>query len=239
MLLANILIAKHLFKYCKDKTLLRIHNDIEGEKKHKLDTFFEHIGLKGIDLTNAKTLSNSIENLRATGTAEDLNVLNRKFLTCLKPAQYVTIDNKEPVDYQHYGLNFGLYTHFTSPIRRYADLLVHRLLTISLKHREDTRPLLDNIDYAHYAELCSEKSLNARKAGKDCQKLFHCLLLKSEGPRVYDALVFDVDSHHLHLSIDPLNIHYKLRLQDDPRITSTNVEPETLLQVAIFKKVRG
>ena len=40
MLLANILVAKHLFKYCKDKTLLRIHEDIQDEKKIKLNTFF-------------------------------------------------------------------------------------------------------------------------------------------------------------------------------------------------------
>lgn len=162
--------------------------------------------------------------------------MNRKFLTCLMPAKYVTIEDKEPHQYQHYGLNFGLYTHFTSPIRRYADLLVHRLLTICLKHKSDTRSLIENIDYAHYADLCSEKSLNARKAGKDCQKLFHCLLIKAEGPRVYTAVVFDVDQHHVYLSIDPLNMHVKLRLQDDPRIALTSFNPEKMLVVGVFKK---
>ena len=61
MLLANILVAEHLFKYCKDKTLLRAHNDIEDDKKEKLDAFFQKTGLDNIDLTNAKTLSQSIE----------------------------------------------------------------------------------------------------------------------------------------------------------------------------------
>ena len=41
MLLANILVAKHLYNYCKDKTLLRVHNDIEDDKKEKLSTFFK------------------------------------------------------------------------------------------------------------------------------------------------------------------------------------------------------
>jgi hypothetical protein len=41
--------------------------------------------------------------------------------------------------------------------------------------------------------MCSEKSLNARKAGKECTKLFHCLLLKEEGPRVCESLIFDLD----------------------------------------------
>ena len=44
MLLANILIAKYLFKDCNDKTLLRIHEDIEAEKKDKLNSFFKLIG---------------------------------------------------------------------------------------------------------------------------------------------------------------------------------------------------
>ena len=62
----------------------------------------------------------------------------------------------------HYGLNFEIYTHFTSPIRRYADLLVHRLLTISLKENEATRDKLDGLDYSEYAEDISAKSFNAR-----------------------------------------------------------------------------
>ena len=47
-------------------------------------------------------------------------------------ASYTTVGILDPEDYRHFGLNFDLYTHFTSPIRRYADLLVHRLLTICL-----------------------------------------------------------------------------------------------------------
>lgn len=64
MLLANILVAERLFKYCKDKTLLRAHNDIEEDKKEKLYTFFKKIKIKNIDLTNAKTLSQSVERLK-------------------------------------------------------------------------------------------------------------------------------------------------------------------------------
>ena len=178
MLLANIYIAEYLFKYCKDKTLLRAHNDISEDKKERLYEFFDRIKMNGVDLTNAATLSKSIEKVRENGTIDDLNVLNRKFLTCLTQAKYVTVQESDPLEYQHYGLNFPLYTHFTSPIRRYADLLVHRLLTIALKEKSNTRSMIDSIDYAKYAEICSEKSLNARKAGKDCQRLFHCLLIK-------------------------------------------------------------
>jgi exoribonuclease R len=58
MLLANILVAEHLHSYCNDKTLLRVHPDLDTEKKEKLLEFFEKAGMKGVlDLTNSKTVS--------------------------------------------------------------------------------------------------------------------------------------------------------------------------------------
>jgi exoribonuclease R len=64
MLLANILIGKHLYKYFKNKTLLRVHEDIKGEKRNKLQIFLQKAGLHSIDLQSGKYLSNSIEELR-------------------------------------------------------------------------------------------------------------------------------------------------------------------------------
>lgn len=178
MLLANILVAEYLAKCCQDKALLRCHEGISADKKLKLAEFLGKVGIEGVDLTSNTTLSKSLEKLKETQTPDTLEVLNRKFLTCLTQAKYVTIEDKEPLEYQHYGLNFPMYTHFTSPIRRYADLLVHRLLTISLKEQSKTREVLESTDYAKLAEDCSEKSYNARRAGKECQRLFHCLHLK-------------------------------------------------------------
>ena len=83
MLLANTLIAEYLFEHCKDKTLLRAHDDISDVKKEKLYEFMEKIGVAGVDLSTAKTFSHSLEALKAKGNQDDLNVLNRKFLTCL------------------------------------------------------------------------------------------------------------------------------------------------------------
>ena len=172
MLLANILIAEHLHKYCLDKTLLRAHPDLEDEKKTKLTEFFEKAGMKGeIDLTNSKTLSLTLETLRSKGDSARFNVAMRKFLTCLQCAKYMCINESKPEEYQHYGLNFQLYTHFTSPIRRYADLLVHRLVTLSIKHGEETRDQIELMDYSNYADMCSEKSLNAKRSSTQCTRV--------------------------------------------------------------------
>ena len=165
MLMANILIAEHLFKYCDDKTLLRVHPDLDDDKKATLGGFYDKAGLGGeIDLTDSKSVSHSLENLRMKGDNARFNVAMRKFLTCLQCASYICINDSSPKEYQHFGLNFPLYTHFTSPIRRYADLLVHRLVTLTLKNEEKTRGMIELMDYSQYAESCSEKSYNAKKA---------------------------------------------------------------------------
>lgn len=96
MLLANILIAEHLFKHCKDKTLLRVHPDLDTEKKIALKAFFEKVGLGEIDLTDSKVLSLSLEALRDSGDSAKFNVAMRKFLTCLQCAKYTCINENEP-----------------------------------------------------------------------------------------------------------------------------------------------
>jgi len=67
--MANILVGEYLQKFCKDKALLRAHNDITAEKKERLALFFEKVDIKDIDLTDAKSLSHSIERLRATASS--------------------------------------------------------------------------------------------------------------------------------------------------------------------------
>ena len=82
--------------------------------------------------------------------------------------------------------------------------------------------------------MCSEKSLNARKAGKECTKLFHCLLLKEEGPRVYESLIFDLDSQGVYLYIDEINIHHTIKIKDDDNFQSVMFFEEELKLSLIF-----
>lgn len=136
-------------------------------------------------------------------------------------AKYLCVEDLDPSAYSHYGLNFPVYTHFTSPIRRYADLLVHRLTTLSLQYKEETSKVIQQIDYTTFAAQCTEKSMNAKNASKACQRFFHCLMIKSWGEQAYDCLLFDIDQQNIYIYIEEVNMHQKIRLRDDPRITNT------------------
>ena len=150
-------------------------------------------------------------------------------------ARYVCVESRDPSEFYHYGLNFEIYTHFTSPIRRYADLLVHRLVTIALKEKENTRAKIDGLDYAELAEIITEKSFNSRLASRDCTTLFHCLLLKEHGKRVYNSLIFDIESHQISVYVEELNIHLRIKLRDDLRIDQTTYFDQTVQVACSFK----
>ena len=111
-------------------------------------------------------------------------------------------------------------------------MLVHRLLTISLKEQEKTRELLHGLDYSEYAADVSTKTYNAKRASKDCEHLFHCLILKDHGMRVYEALIFDVEYNTVSLYIHELNMHLHYKLRQDKRIDETTfIEEEHKLGV--------
>jgi exoribonuclease R len=109
-------------------------------------------------------------------------------------------------------------------------------LTITLKEKENTRSLLDGLDYSEYAEEISEKSYNARKASKECEALFHCLLLRDQGCKVFEALVFEVDINFITVYIHDLNMHCNIRLKEDKRIDQTTYFDDDLLVACNFKQ---
>jgi len=89
------------------------------------------------------------------------------------------------------------------------------------------------MDYSEYAETCSEKSLNAKRASTQCTRLFHCLLIKQQGIKAFETLLFDMDpSGNITVYIDEVNLHHKIKLRDDPRIDSVIFFEEEMVMVA-------
>ena len=150
MLLANRSVAEMMAKAPKGKTPkvfpYRIHDVPDPEKLEKLSAFVARFGRK-IRTEGSKTeVSKSLNRLLAEVKGEkEENVVEMVSLRAMQKARY-SIHN-----IGHYGLMFPFYTHFTSPIRRYPDTLVHRLLT---RYAEGGR----SVSATKYEELCEHAS---------------------------------------------------------------------------------
>ena len=146
MLLANKRVAEYVGKKLKGKTFVyRVHDKPNPEKISIFSHFITRFGYKLIedDKTSLPKAMNKL--LHSVAGKKEQNIIETLALRSMAKAIYST-DN-----IGHYGLSFKYYTHFTSPIRRYPDMMVHRLLSIYLA-QENPGP------QDKYEKLCNHSS---------------------------------------------------------------------------------
>ncbi len=185
MLAANEMVAREL-KNRLIPTIYRVHEDPDPEK---LTDYREQVlsyGYKAGDLTQRVELQRLLKSFRGKPEEQALKI---GLLKSLKRARYATL----PLG--HYGLAKNNYTHFTSPIRRYADLVVHR----SLAERNKTRIEVGRL--TSFAEHISTTERNAAEAEIDAVKLkkleFFQRQLNARDPQIFRASVLDIKNFGL------------------------------------------
>ncbi|KAL0210673.1 hypothetical protein RCL1_005109 [Eukaryota sp. TZLM3-RCL] len=173
MLLANHYVAHQIFKAYPSQALLRRH---PAPQPHAFDLLLASIKPLGLSLktdTN-KDLAQSLELI----PRKYEKYLKQQVTQCMSLAQYFTSGEYEQSEYFHYGLSLDLYTHFTSPIRRYADVIVHRLLAASigqdelfseLAHKDRITEICNNLNFRHK---------NAQDAGRQSSTITSLFLLR-------------------------------------------------------------
>ncbi|XP_074308701.1 exosome complex exonuclease RRP44 homolog A [Silene latifolia] len=192
MLAANISVAEKILKHYPFCSLLRRHPSPTREMLEPLLRTAAAIGLD-LDVTSSKALADSLD--RAVGNDPYFNKLIRILATrCMTQAVYFCSGDVSPPEYLHYGLAAPLYTHFTSPIRRYADVIVHRLLAASIgisklpvifQDRPQLTSIADNLNYRHR---------NAQMAGRASVEL-HTLIYFRKRPTDTEARIVKIRSN--------------------------------------------
>ncbi|XP_057964158.1 exosome complex exonuclease RRP44 homolog A [Malania oleifera] len=167
MLAANVSVAEKILKHYPLCSLLRRHPSPTREMLEPLLQTATAVGLN-LDISSSKSLADSLDN--AVGDDPYFNKMIRILATrCMTQAVYFCSGDLSPPEFHHYGLASPLYTHFTSPIRRYADVIVHRLLAASLgiyklpaifQDRPQLTNIADNLNYRHRnAQMASRSSV--------------------------------------------------------------------------------
>ena len=133
MLLANVWVAKKIYESFPSCAILRRH---PPPKEKELGNFIKILKERGFELKagNNMELNNSLDKINKKGDPF-FNKLVRSLLTrTMNQAKYFPSCEFSYEEFYHYGLAMEIYTHFTSPIRRYSDILVHRLLSAALEN---------------------------------------------------------------------------------------------------------
>lgn len=187
MLLANVVVAEKMLKQFPQCSMLRRHPKPSNEMFEPLIRAAKLAGYE-VDVSNSKRLNDSLAEIEMQAKAKGddyLGTLLRIIATrSMTQAVYFSSGEVSDPEYQHYGLAAPVYTHFTSPIRRYADVLVHRLLSACLGFA--SLPItLQNSQHMHrYAEAINQRHKCAQYAARASTLLHTVMLFRREGEKL-------------------------------------------------------
>uniref|UniRef100_A0A452S3F1 DIS3-like exonuclease 2 n=1 Tax=Ursus americanus TaxID=9643 RepID=A0A452S3F1_URSAM len=204
MLLANMAVAHKTHRTFPERALLRRHPPPQTKMLNDLVEFCEQMGLP-MDFSSAGALNKS---LTETFGDDKYSLARKEVLTnmCSRPMQmalyFCSGVLQDQTQFRHYALNVPLYTHFTSPIRRFADVLVHRFLAAALGYGE--LPDLEPEALQKQADHCNDRRMASKRVQELSTGLFFAILVKESGPLESEAMVLGV----LNQAFDVLVLRY-------------------------------
>lgn len=196
MLVTNETVAEHYF-WLNIPFVYRIHEVPSKEKMEELSKFIATFGytIKGdLDDVHPKALQKIVEDIK--GKKEE-DVISTIMLRSLRQARY------SPECSGHFGLAAKYYSHFTSPIRRYPDLQIHRIIKEQLNDKINQKrieQLTNIVDYS--STISSEKERKAELAERDVKDYYKALFMSDKIGQEFEGVVSSVTSFGMFIELD-------------------------------------
>ncbi len=205
MLAANVAVAKFLGSK-EIPSFYRIHEPPDSEKIALLERYMQNMGstsgLSGGKLQ--KRMTRVLQEFHGKPEAQIIHILT---LRSMSQAKYT------PVNLGHFGLGFDFYTHFTSPIRRYPDLIIHRLIKSQILPNSRYQ-LMSEEDLATAGTWLSATEQTAAKAERQIQAIKKARFLRKSLGETFDGMISSVTKFGVFVLLRQFNIDGLIRLDD-------------------------
>jgi len=197
MVAANVAAARFLLSH-QLPALFRVHETPSEEKLSGLREFLGELGLK-IDGGSEPTPAHYAALLNNAKQRPDAHLIQTVMLRSLKQAVY------SPDNAGHFGLALDAYAHFTSPIRRYPDLLVHRAIRHIISKNNNSWPL-SHESMLQLGEHCSMTSRRADEATRDVSDWLKCEFMQDRVGEVHEGIISGVTGFGLFVELSDMYI---------------------------------
>ncbi|EEB08710.1 ribonuclease II family protein [Schizosaccharomyces japonicus yFS275] len=227
MLFANRSVAEKISNHFPHVALLRRHAPPKEKQLGEFIRFLAHLGFDFDGSTSAR-FNDSLQRLREKFPSDITELIENMAARSLQRAEYFCTGSTDSVsEWLHYALAFSHYTHFTSPIRRYPDIIVHRLLECAV---QDCDSSLKTKQCNEIATHCNTKKENARLAQEDSNFVFLSVYLNKYSEehkvpampvRVFVTRILD---HSIDVHIPVFALTRRISFLDEPSLESFEVD---------------